>query len=907
MAKKKKDELFPDISHTAKIRKQLKKNRNTRNIREITDAREEDNALEGQTLKERIEYLKELNGRKNEDLLKEKKSTSVNIESLEDDVLIERPLPMTMASTLYPIKDIRKGLIITNDNRYVRIMEVLPINFQLKAPLEQEIVTNAFEQFLRVAPERFQIKSVAKKTDISFFTHKMDEDYAREKNPKCREMILDGKQFLYELGASESVSRRYFFIFEVPDRMTKNATLEDIQDRSLSLCVQCETFLGACGNKVADGYDDSETVAKMIFDMMNRTKSSSVDFDDHVNSVCSFYERNYGAKAIDLIPMGELVTPFRIDMRGSDFIKLDDIYYGFLYIKGSTLPMRVYSGWITNLTNMGEGVDFDLFVEQQRRSTQAERIRRNLLWKKHDISGMSDTTQDYDNLSGALASGYYLKEGLSGGNEFYYTSCMLTVTASSLKGLRKRMDYIKEDLRSKRIEVGKLSYEQDRAFSSYLPLCSLDRKIFARARRNVLTEGLASYYPFTSSEICDENGILIGINEMSGSICHADFFDTSQYKNANIAILGCTGAGKSYLLQTLALRFRKKGIQVFIIAPDKGHEFMRSCEAIGGQFIHVSPGGRHTVNVMALRPKDHAAAEILDGLEADESELSMHIQMLHIYFNLLIPDLTSDEDQILDDALIMTYEKKGITHDNESLWDPDHPGEYKEMPILGDLYEEVKNFPNSGRLLGQLRRFVSGSASSFNRQTNVDMDNLLTVFDLSGLKGNLLAASMYALVYMAYAKAKEDRTKKKVIFIDEAWQVIGSKSTAAAADQILEMFKIIRGYGGSAICATQDVNDFFALEDGIYGKGIINACKTKIILNLEKKEAETVRDLLDLSEDEYKKILQFDKGHALFSASGNNVPVYVRASKMENDLITTDRKELAAIMKRMQQRRQAQG
>ena len=574
MAKKKKDELFPDISHTAKIRKQLKKNRNTRNIREITDAREEDNALEGQTLKERIEYLKELNGRKNEDLLKEKKSTSVNIESLEDDVLIERPLPMTMASTLYPIKDIRKGLIITNDNRYVRIMEVLPINFQLKAPLEQEIVTNAFEQFLRVAPERFQIKSVAKKTDISFFTHKMDEDYAREKNPKCREMILDGKQFLYELGASESVSRRYFFIFEVPDRMTKNATLEDIQDRSLSLCVQCETFLGACGNKVADGYDDSETVAKMIFDMMNRTKSSSVDFDDHVNSVCSFYERNYGAKAIDLIPMGELVTPFRIDMRGSDFIKLDDIYYGFLYIKGSTLPMRVYSGWITNLTNMGEGVDFDLFVEQQRRSTQAERIRRNLLWKKHDISGMSDTTQDYDNLSGALASGYYLKEGLSGGNEFYYTSCMLTVTASSIKGLRKRMDYIKEDLRSKRIEVGKLSYEQDRAFSSYLPLCSLDRKIFARARRNVLTEGLASYYPFTSSEICDENGILIGINEMSGSICHADFFDTSQYKNANIAILGCTGAGKSYLLQTLALRFRKKGIQVFIIAPDKGHEFM---------------------------------------------------------------------------------------------------------------------------------------------------------------------------------------------------------------------------------------------------------------------------------------------------------------------------------------------
>lgn len=882
------------------IQKQLKKNRSSRTAPQAAAVeKDEMNALEGQTIKERIAYLKGLNGTQNSQGAEEGKK-DVDIERLDDDVLIERPIPMTMAATLYPIKDIRGGMIITNDNRYVRIMEVSPINFQLKAPIEQNKVTGAFESFLRIAPENFQMKVLAKKTDLSFFTKKMDEDYQREQNENCRKMILDGKRFLYDLGAYDSVSRRFFLVFEVPQRMAKGYSVDDIKERSSALCGQIADALSGCGNKVVPGYDDSKTVYKMIFDIMNRERSSSTDYEGHVDEVCDFYERTYGEKSLRLMLPGELVTPFEVDMRGSDYIKMGNTYYGFYYVRGDSLPSKVYSGWVTHFTNLGEGVDADIYVEKQKRATQQERVRRNLLWKKHDISGMSDTTQEYDSISGELSSGYYLKNGLSSGEDFYFVSFMITVTADSLKGLRKRMDSIREYMRSQQIDLRKLRYEQDRALQSYMPLARLDRKIYRRARRNMLTEGLASNYPFMSSELCDPNGILLGINEMSGSICHVDIFDTHQYKNANVAILGCTGAGKSYLVQLLAKRFRQKGIQVFILAPDKGYEFARSCEAVGGQFIHVSPGGRDMVNIMELRPRDREATDLLDGMAGEESELSMKIQSLHNFFGLLIPDLTLEEDQVLDEAIIRAYAKKGITNDNDSLWDPENPGKYKAMPILGDVYAELEHLKEAGRLAGQLRRLVSGSASSFNQQTNVDLDNLFIVMDVTSLKGTLLSAGMYAMLEMAYSKAKEDRTKRKVIIVDEAWEVIGSKSTSEVADQILEMFKIIRGYGGAAICATQDVNDFFSLEDGKYGKGIINACQTKIILNLERKEAETVKDLLDLSMDEYEKIRQFEKGHALLSASGNNVPIHVMASREENDLITTDRRELDAIRRRIQ-------
>ena len=205
------------------------------------------------------------------------------------------------------------------------------------------------------------------------------------------------------------------------------------------------------------------------------------------------------------------------------------------------------------------------------------------------------------------------------------------------------------------------------------------------------------------------------------------------------------------------------------------------------------------------------------------------------------------------------------------------------------------------RLAAIISRFVTGSAQSFNRQTNVDLSNKYIVLDLSELKGKLLPVGMFIALDYVWDQIKSDRTKRKAIFIDEIWQLIGASSNRQAGEFCQEIFKIARGYGAAAIAASQDLSDFFSLEDGKYGRAIINNSKTKIILNLEPDEAEYVRETLKLTRTEIRSITQFERGEALISSNNNKVPVLVRASKVEQQLITTDRAELAAILKERQQ------
>ena len=357
----------------------------------------------------------------------------------------------------------------------------------------------------------------------------------------------------------------------------------------------------------------------------------------------------------------------------------------------------------------------------------------------------------------------------------------------------------------------------------------------------------------------------------------------------------------SFTMQLIALRMRRKNIQVFILAPLKGHEFKRACDNIGGEFIQISPASSNCINIMEIRKTDKKSNAYLDGSKLELSELAAKIQRLHIFFSLLIPDMNYEEKQLLDEAFIKTYYQKGITHNNESLLADGEKTQYKKMPVLGDLYHVLLERAETKRLATILNRLVNGSASSFNQQTNVKLDNKYIVLDISELTGDLLTVGMFLALDYVWDKAKEDRTLEKAIFVDEVWQLIGASSNKLAAEFVLEIFKIIRGYGGSAICATQDLNDFFALEDGKYGKGIINNSKTKVILNLEQEEAQRVQSILNLSDTEVMNITHFARGSGLISTNNNNVTVEFKASQLEKELITTDRYELQQILKRKKQ------
>ena len=203
-----------------------------------------------------------------------------------------------------------------------------------------------------------------------------------------------------------------------------------------------------------------------------------------------------------------------------------------------------------------------------------------------------------------------------------------------------------------------------------MPFLKMDSSLEKKSRRNVLTSGAASTYMFTSFEMSDDTGVLLGVNRHNNSLCIVDLFNTKKNKNANLTLLGTSGAGKTFTMQLLALRMRMRGIQCYIIAPIKGHEFRRACNKVGGQYIKIAPGSPHCINVMQIRHTTSPAMDLIDEMDYSEnnSMLASKIQQLMIFFSLLIPDMSNEEEQMMDEALIKTYADFGITHDNDSVY-----------------------------------------------------------------------------------------------------------------------------------------------------------------------------------------------------------------------------------------------
>ena len=807
---------------------------------------------------------------------------------------------MTLEDYL-PIDKIANGIIYTTDHRYVKILEIEPINFLLRSAREQQGIIYSFISYLKISPVKLQIKMISKKADINKHLEQAALELSLETNPHCRELQKDYIQFVKKLSSREAVSRRFFLIFEYePFNVNRKVEEKEILAALETAAQTAKTFLYQCGNQVVTHDNEDEFTTDVLYTLLNRTLCTEKPLQDRIADVLARYMKEGRQEELDHIRINEFIAPESVDFRHSNYVRINGIYHAYLLVPSDGYKQKVAPGWLSLLINAGEGIDIDFYLHKQPKDKIQQRLGQQIRINRSKIKDASDTNADFDDLDSAIRSGYFLKAGLANNEDFYYINLLITITASNLEELQWRIQEMKKLLISQDMDLHSCYFLQEQGFLSSLPLANLDKKLYELSKRNVLTTGAASCYPFTSYSICDDNGILFGVNKHNNSLVIADIFDSKQYKNSNICILGCSGAGKTFTMQTMALRMRRKGIQVFIIAPLKGHEFYRACKNVGGEFIQISPASQNCINVMEIRKVDNSVNELLDGPTLDASALASKIQRLHIFFSLLIPDMNHEEKQLLDETLIKTYARKGITHKNESLIDPDHPNQYKEMPILEDVYNILMESPDTKRLAHILNRLVHGSASSFNQKTNVDLTNKYTVLDISELTGSsdLLTVGMFVALDYVWDKAKENRTEEKAIFVDEVWQLIGASSNRLAAEFVLEIAKIIRAYSGAGIFATQDLNDFFALDDGKYGKGIINNCKTKIILNMEDEEAQRVKNILHLSETEVMNITHFQRGNGLISTNNNNITVEFKASTLEKELITTDRQELLEIIER---------
>ena len=808
-----------------------------------------------------------------------------------------------------PIKELKNGIVETTDGRFIKILEIEPINFLLRSDEEQWGIISTFASWLKISPMRLQFKSVTRKADSDQYVAGLQADLEQETVEACRRLGEGTIRFIREEGSREALSRRFFLIFqyEAPNgRRQMDPDYGEIYSALQVVTQNARTYFAQCGNSIVQPKDEDAFTAEVLYMYFNRRSCVDDPFQNRLNRVVvdamAARKRVVGIDPVPHIRASNFIAPRGLDLTHPGYLVMDGIYYTYLYVRKNGFPQTVRGGWMSALINAGEGVDVDLHLRREIRGKTIDRVAQRIRLNRTKLRELQDTSTDYEELAGSIQAGYYIKQGLSSRNEdLFYMSVFITLSAAGYEELLWRKQQMTDLMKSMDIQVSDCMFQQEAALRSTMPFLYIDSSLERKSKRNVLTSGAASTYMFTSFELSDDNGILLGLNRHNNSLCIVDPFNTKVNKNANFTICGTSGAGKTYTMQLMALRMRMRGIQCFILAPLKGHEFKRACHKAGGSYIKLAPGSTACINVMEIRPTITPEMELIDELDYSDidSMLARKVQQLMIFFSLLIPDMNNEEEQMLDEALIKTYTQFGITHDNTSLYTDASRTVMKPMPILGDLYENLKENPLTTRLATIVSRFVTGSAQSFNRQTNMDLSNKYIVLDISELKGKLLPVGMMIALDYVWDQVKADRTKRKMVFIDEIWKPIGGAANKQAAEFCLEIFKIIRGYGGGALAATQDLSDFFGLEDGRYGRAILNNSKTKIILNLEPDEAEYVKDVLKLTRTEIRSITQFERGEALISSNSNKVPVIIKASREEQQMITTDRAELEAMLTEM--------
>ena len=543
------------------------------------------------------------------------------------------------AEDFIPVNDIRNGIIETTDGRYIRVIEVEPINFLLRSVSEQKNIVANFASWMKISPVKIQIKVLTKKADIEKHLRTIERDMEAEENPKCRELQLDYYHLIQTIGSREAITRRFLVIFEYEAVTNRKPEYSEIVSELETAVQTARQYFLHCDNAVVAHEDENAFLMEIIYTVFNRATCELKPVERRVR------ELQAARPDTDIsvpIPLKSVLAPESIDLTHGSYVVMDGVYHAYLLVPSEGYNPRVVAGWTSILVNAGEGIDVDFFFTREPKERIQTKLGQQIRINRSRIKDASDTNTDFDDFESAIRSGYFLKEGLANYEDFYYCNTLVTITADTLENLEWRISEVRRLMISQDMDIRICRFRQEQALLSVLPFCKLDKKLFETSKRNMLTSSAASCYPFTSFEMSDENGILLGVNQHNNSLVIVDIFNSRTYKNANMVLLGTSGAGKTFTLQLIALRMRRKGTQVFIIAPLKGHEFLRACNNIGGEFISISPASKQCINVCEIRKQDQSANELIDGVVNENSILAKKTQHLHIFSYLLIPDISHE-------------------------------------------------------------------------------------------------------------------------------------------------------------------------------------------------------------------------------------------------------------------------
>lgn len=569
----------------------------------------------------------------------------------------------------------------------------------------------------------------------------------------------------------------------------------------------------------------------------------------------------------------DLIAPSSIEIHSSYF-RLGTKYGRTLYIYG--YPREIYTGWLSPIINIDEVLDVSMYIYPVESQVVLNNLRKKVTQLEATASIDSEKGKIRDPaVEAAINDAEELRDQLQVGAErFFRFGLYVTLWADSMDELNFVQQKIETIFGQQMVFSKVASSQQEQGLNSSVPQMTDQLQI----RRNMNTGAISTSFPFTSADLSDDSGILYGINMHNNGLV---IFDRFRLENANMTVFAKSGAGKSFTVKLEALRSMMLGTEVIIIDPE--NEYQKLADAVGGAYIRLSLNSQTRINPFDL-------PQVIDSEEADNA-LRANLVTLHGLFRLMlggsqivggqsIAALTPIEEADLDQALIDTYARVGITSD---------PLTHNSVPpTISDLYDTLLHMGGSGPSLAQrLRKYTTGTfAGIFSQQSNIDINNSMVVFNIRDLEDELRPVAMYIVLSHIWNITRSNQ-KKRMLIVDEAWQLMKYEDSA---NFLFSLAKRARKYYLGLTTITQDVEDFMSSK---MGRAIVANSSIQLLLKQSNSAVDVLSDVFKLTEEEKKRLSNFPIGQGLFFAGQSHVHIQIQASPTEQQLITTNPQALS--------------
>lgn len=569
-------------------------------------------------------------------------------------------------------------------------------------------------------------------------------------------------------------------------------------------------------------------------------------------------QQNSGQINLPESPIVDLVAPESIEV-DFDFLKIGNGYYRSLFVAG--YPRFVAANWLSPIINFDSSMDVAMFIYPVESRDILNNLKRKIAEMEATIESDIKRGRVIDpSVQVALDDALTMQEQLAKGAErFFQFGLYLTISAENLPDLNQISKQVESTLASLLLIGKRASLQMEDAFKTTQPFC-VDKLMITR---NMDTTSLATTFPFTSSELTANEGVMYGINEHNDSLI---IFDRFSMENANEVVLGKSGGGKSFLVKLEALRSLMFGAGVIIVDPEE--EYKPLAESVGGDYISFSFSSDTHIN-----PFDLAGTN--DDPQENDLQYKIGFTLVRL-LKLMVGTTTAEEEALLHNALELTYRQKGITFD---------PSTHKnEPPILEDLYKVLVGMENpvTQNLALRLEKFVKGSFGTiFNQRSNIKLNNNFTAFSFKNLEDQLRSIAIFIIMDFMWNSMKRE-IKKRILIVDEAWYLM---KNPASAEFLWNFAKRARKYYLGLTTITQDIEDFLSTD---LGKTVVTNSSIQILMKQSPAAIDKVSEIFYLSEGEKSLLLSANVGEGLFFAGASHVAMRVVASPDEYKLITTN-------------------